>query len=677
MFASDPPTIVTQSENQSDVIEIVGTRRDQVLKIDRRTYQVQQTPHSAQKDAVQLLRGLPAVTITPDDEILLLGSGNAKIFIDGRPYSGNSRQYLRTLHGSDIGRIEVITNPSAQYSAEGTAGIINFVLRRKQGEGVSGNASAEVSGFRRGEIDSTVKYKRGKWTYEVGGGGGAGPFSRSTYHKRRSVEPTPGGPATINIEDGRGSIGGADGHLSGKITYDLDSRTSVSAKLMGGGGHDSSTNNAEFIGVTPDFASFSQRQHFDSVADFLIGEFNLDHKGTKEGETLNAAAQFYGNPMVRNRTNARFSDGSSFSIAQRDRTFFGHSQVDWNHPMYKGQLLSLGGSWDIADLSQHYRFTSVGGDGLLGPNSVDQYSASNTTIAAYSTFQQPIGSWTLMPGLRVEQNRRHISSPGLPDVSTGRTNLFPTLHLRHALSKRLDLTISYSKRIDRVPVQYLRPYPSVEDVVTIFQGNPYLKDQSIDAYEINLHYRRKKLDAGVILYNRETRELWSKSYAADADGVSVYMYVNAGRSRDSGAEFDLSTPIVRRVKLNVSVNLFDERAPVDTLVGSRSRTMFRYTTNGTFEWDGADRGKIPGDIAQLQWTYYGPSRQFQFHDFAWNDVSLSYTHSFSRTLSLSGTFNYRGLNRHRLLAPLVQEDYAEHRQPEFKIKLLKTFGNSH
>src|SRR5258708_3976866 len=142
-----------------------------MLKIDRRTYQVKQTPHSAQKDAVQLLRGLPAVTITPDDQILLLGSGNARIFIDGRPYSGDSRQYLRTLHGSDIERIEVITNPSAQYSAEGTAGIINFVLRHKQGEGTSGTAIAESSSRGGGYVDATVKTKHGKWTYELHTGG--------------------------------------------------------------------------------------------------------------------------------------------------------------------------------------------------------------------------------------------------------------------------------------------------------------------------------------------------------------------------------------------------------------------------------------------------------------------------------------------------------------------------
>src|SRR5437763_15853529 len=135
MVASAPPAIVQPStaNDQSDVIEVVGTRAGQALKIDRRTYQVQQTPHSQQKDAIQLLRGLPAVTISPDDELNLLGSGNVTIYVDGRPYQGNARQYLRTLHGSDVERIEIITNPSAQYAAQGTGGIINFVLRKKQG----------------------------------------------------------------------------------------------------------------------------------------------------------------------------------------------------------------------------------------------------------------------------------------------------------------------------------------------------------------------------------------------------------------------------------------------------------------------------------------------------------------------------------------------------------------
>jgi hypothetical protein len=102
--------------------------------------------------------------------------------------------------------------------------------------------------------------------------------------------------------------------------------------------------------------------------------------------------------------------------------------------------------------------------------------------------------------------------------------------------------------------------------------------------------------------------------------------------------------------------------------------ILRYTTNGTVEWDGPDRGKTPGDVAQLQWTYYGPQRDLQLDDQLWYNFTASYTHSFSRTLSLSATIYYHSPIRHRLRAPLVQEYFAEHRRPEIKVKLLKTFG---
>jgi hypothetical protein len=150
-------------------------------------------------------------------------------------------------------------------------------------------------------------------------------------------------------------------------------------------------------------------------------------------------------------------------------------------------------------------------------------------------------------------------------------------------------------------------------------------------------------------------------------------FVNAGHRRDSGAEFDVSAPILKRVKMNASVNLFDERIPID-LSGNNYDDRFRYTTNTTLEWDGPDRGKVPGDVAQLQWIYESPSRQFELNDFAWNWLSASYTHSFSRTVSLSGTVNYLSRSGHRLMAPLVQEDYSRRQPVEFKLKLLKTFG---
>jgi outer membrane receptor for ferrienterochelin and colicin len=674
MFAaSQPPAIAAlQSADDQDVIEIVGRRADQTLKIDRRTYQVQQTQHSQQKDAIQLLRGLPAVTVSPDDTISLLGTSDVRIFVDGRPYQGDATQYLRTLHGGDVERIEVITNPSAQYSAEGTGGIINFVLRKKQGDGLSGNVSSEAARPSGGKANGSLKYKDGQWTYELSGGVETRD-SRSTYHKRRSVEQTPGGAATINTEDGGGPSRSSGGFASGKIGYDIEPKTTLSAKITGFDTRDRSDNNTRFEAVTPDFESFSGAQRRRSSGSWLFGELAFDHKGSREGETLTASLQLGKNRRQRETNHSSFSDGATL-FTQRLKGFSDTTaQVDWQHPMGKGEILSLGGTWDRSTMTEAYRFESSGTD-LSGFTAADQFSGRDDKLAAYMTFQQPIAGWTVMPGVRLERDSRRITSRGHPDVAVAQADLFPTLHVDRALSPVLDLTLSYSKRIDRPGLNDLRPYAIVQDVLTVKQGNPRLKDQSTGAYEINLHYHRRRVDAGIIIYDRETSRLWSPDYTA-INGVSVFSMVNSGHRRSIGAEFDAATPILPHLKLNTSVNLFYVRAPTDGTDGRGTQSTFRYTSDSTLEWDAPDRGKTAGDVAQVEWRHYSRTSLFQIEDFARNGLSMSYTHSFSRALSLTATMDYWAPFAHRLRAPLVQELYRETDPIQFRLKLLKTFGS--
>jgi ferric enterobactin receptor len=268
----------------------------------------------------------------------------------------------------------------------------------------------------------------------------------------------------------------------------------------------------------------------------------------------------------------------------------------------------------------------------------------------------------------------------LPGASFRRTQVYPSFHVDHPLSKTLDLTLSYSKRIDRAPTDNLRPYAIVTDPTTITLGNPALRDQSVDAYELNLHYHRKSLDAGIIIYDRETSGLWNNAYTVNPEGLNVVQLVNAGHKSDRGAQIDVSMPIVKRVKATASINLFYSRVPLDPTLGSATFSSLRSTGNATLEWNGADRrGAIPGDIAQLQLTYESASRDYQIHEDPNYSVNLSYTHSFSRTLSLTGSINRLGTRnyRHTLDAPLVQEDFVRREtQPTFKLKLVKTLGPS-
>jgi len=676
MFVADPPAIAAPSdENPLDVIEVVATRPGQAQKIDRRTYRVKQNPQSAQFNGIQLLRGLPAVIITPDDQILLLGATGVTILVDEREVRGDAIQYLRTLHGSDIERIEIMTNPSAQYAA-GTGGVINIVLRKKQEDGVSGSANAEVSSRGRIESGTTIKKKDGKWAYELRAEGKAGRTSKSTYEKLRMVQSVPGGPSTINREEGGGHSSQDFLSLTGKATYELDPRTSIIGDVFAGGGRNPSRGHADFIGLTPDFESFTERSSSSFKVSYAGVQLSLDHKGKKDGETLKASLGTYGNPTVRQPIRSEFGDGDFFS-SDRNRTTFGiFSSADWVHPIGKDKILSVGYNIGYFRNTFDYVFTSSD-DGRFGPDFRDSFAAREVTPTAYATLQKTFGTWTIMPGLRLESIDRKISSPGRPSSKFSRVNLSPTVHIEHPLTKTVNMTLSYSKRTQNPGYEEVSPYPVVTGPLAIQQGNPKLRGQTTDAYELNLHYSRKSLEGGVIFFYRETDRIWSNIYSVNDEGLNVFVPVNVGTRLDWGAEFDISTPLLKRVKGTASINLFSRRNPIDPVSGATSDTMFRYTGNATVEWHGKQKGKRSGDIAQVQLTYESPSRDFQIRRRSEYSLNIAYTHSFSPTMSVTANVNGLGPARtgHRLRALLVQEDYErKERQPEFKLKLVKTLG---
>ncbi|WP_179506038.1 MULTISPECIES: TonB-dependent receptor [unclassified Sphingomonas] len=679
--------VLVTTTADADVIEVIATRSTGTQAIDRRTYQVQQSPQSEQKSATQLLRGLPAVTVTPEGEVLLLGSGNAAIYVDGHPYVGDARQYLRTLHGSDIERIEVLTNPSAQFSAEGTGGVINLVLRKNRRMGWSGNASLESSTYGYGLVDTTLHYKRGAWSYEVKAGSNIGTMGRWNSSALRSVEPATGGAATSNSQDIRSAYRGTVGRLSGKATYAADARNSVTLALGGGGGHDINMTRTDYRGITTDFASFSEDRRLDSRASFLTGELALDHRGAREREALTASAQVYTNPMLDDVTNARFTNGGAFTTRLRHPSTTIDTQAGWKHPMARGQLLALGATWHRDTTRQDYSLVTTAADGTRSNGAADHFDGSSETLAAYATFQQMLGAVTLEPGLRAERNVRQVAGASVSDELTSarlaRTALFPSLHLQYLASRRLTFTASYSQRIERAPLDYLRSYAVVDDALTVFRGNPALRDQTTQAYEGSLQYRPGKIETNLTAFWRTTGNVWSTTYAVNAAGASVYGYVNAGRRRTAGAQFDLSAPLLRQVKITLSANLFDQRNPVETQAGMTPESApiahsLRATTSGTLEWTNQTRDSracpVPGDVVQLQWSYNNPQHQYQIRNAPWAEVSLAWTHSFAKTLSLSTTLLAPGRTRQDLLAPLVQQQSWRQRRPQLQVKLVKTLG---
>ena len=674
MQAEPPPAIVVPADD-SAVIEVVGTRSDQAQKIDRRTYRVKDNSQAAQSDTLQLLRGLPAIVITPDDEILLLGSGGVTVLVDERPIQGDTTQYLRTLRGSDIERIEIITNPSAQYAAQGSGGIVNIVLRRKRADGTTGTASLLGSSRGRLEGSATIKAKRGKWSFEAQAQPNVGNYGSSKYRTLRTVN-RPDGPAIINSANGESSSRGASVFLSGKATYDIDPKTSLSLSAAGGFNRFRSYNDTDYLGLAGDFDSFSSAQRFRSPSSFRYGQFDFDRKGKVEGQSFTAFAIAYsfGSDTL---TNTRYDDGGGYRLDSRDDQWGINSKVDWVRPSGKSRILSFGASLDYDVGDRRLRSIDSGAGGTLLFESDDAFKTSDLSSAGYATYQFKFGQWSVMPGGRLERFDRTISSPGRPSVKISRTSLFPSFHLERPFGKKFTATASYARRIQRPSPSQLRPYLIRRGPLFFERGNPDLRDQTTDSYEFNLAYRYKKLNFGLVLYDRETANLFDSAYSIDTDGNTISTPVNVGRKSNRGAQVDVGLPLLPRVKGIASFNLFNSIVPYDSPSGTSRFSQLRYTANATINWQGKDGPKRAGDIAQVQLEYASPSRLFQSRYSGSISANLSYTHNLSKTLAVTGSVNGigSGHSSRRVVAPLVEEDYdVRTRQPEVKLKLVKTFG---
>ena len=674
MLAEPPPPAIVAPADDETAIEVVGTRSDQVQKIDRRTYRVKDNAHAAQSDTLQLLRGLPAIIVTPDDQLLMLGNSNVTVLVDDRPIQGDVTQYLRTLHGSDVERIEIITNPSAQYAASGSGGIINIVLRRKRADGITGSASLLASSQRRIEGGATLKLKRGKWGFEVEAQATAGRFARSTSRQVRTIEQ-PGGITSVNRATGDSITSVSRAFLRANATYDVSARTNLSLTVAGGPNQFRSVRETHYLGIA-NFASFDEIQRRRDRSNFRFVQLDYDHKGKADGETLKAGTFIYAfraSPLVV----ARYDNGGGYIIDSPSDQSGVDSKVDWVHPIGKSRILSLGAEFDRDVSGLDLQATTLGPGGLLDFATSDAFRTRDVTSAVYATYQLKFGKLTLLPGLRVERFDRTITSPGQPSLAIRRTGLFPSFHLDRPFGDEITLSLSYSRRVDRTSASQLRPYLTRRSAIGFERGNPDLRDQTTDSFEMNLHYHHKKLDLGAIIYDRETANLFDNSLVIDAAGNSISTPINAGRKTNRGAEIDLSLPLLRRVKGTASVNLFNSIVPYDTGSGTARFSQFRHSANATLNWQGKDGPKRPGDIGQLQLEYDSASRTFQYRNSASFSANLSFTHNLSKTLALTASLNGigSGHSRTRLLAPSIQSRYdLRTRQPEFKLKLVKTLG---
>ncbi|TMJ19729.1 MAG: TonB-dependent receptor [Alphaproteobacteria bacterium] len=604
---------------------VVRAQPEQRTAIDRDTYTVRDTAEARSSNALDILGRIPAVTVQPDNSIRLLGTSGVTVLVDGRP--SPNPNILRDLQGSEIARIEVVSNPSAQFSASGTGGIINIITRRNALNGLRGSATASASRYGGTELRASPTWTHGDWTLSGNLGWTRDVRLAEVTRERLSLDPAGTAPDTIETQDSRSRFEFVNGN--GQISYRPTDKRTITFQ----GGMITADARTTIDSVTVSSASpgapLAQRITSDFDYDAYNASLEYREEGSRQGELLTTSIQQYRfDPTSEVTTDFGAGEFRFHSDAfTRARIF----KLDYVRPLRGRQRLLVGGS--INDTHDFNRLEQ-GGDLPLGGNPFPPVSTIDGTtleVASYASFQFPLLGGTMLAGLRIESRDYDFADPSLGEGPSD-AHLFPSMTLERRLARWLTGTLSYSRRVAWPAIQQLSPALRFSDATTANAGNPALRPELTDAIEAKLRAETEGQTISLTLFHRRTDDLFSFLNTLTDDGVLVSQPVNVGQRTDRGAALAVQGPIVRGFTYSINANLIDRRIERDFGI-FRVQHSTNYSGTAQIDYrDGSD-GRRGADRITVTANYSGPYNDGLVSNDSYFRASASWSHAITDRLS--------------------------------------------
>lgn len=595
--------------------EVVGEKPRLEYRIDKKVLNVAQNPALQTGTAVDALEKAPAVKVDIEGNVRLRGLESFTVLIDGRPAPVEGSEALQQIPASTIDRIEIITNPSAKYDPEGRAGIINVILRKQNRSGLSGtvNVNAGNNGQYGGNILLTLR--SGKNSFYVApnynrfgfpgirqdSGWVIGNSGDTVYHQAQS-----------GFSFGRRFGGlrlGADLQLTGKDWLSLGGRFG----LMGGDRQDTARY-LEWGAASGAVDTFYNRSY--SLDRGLNFSFNLEatHNFGRTGHEVTLKADYGANR--RKGTDSTISarpDQSRLSGKRTDATHEGNPlsvRLEYTRPLREKDRLEAGyqarlrfGPRESTRISE---FNPDRGGYYILPEYSHSSVQTDYVHALYCTYSGYFRQLGAMGGLRVEKGERRVRLDTVSSTPFAQVDLFPSVHLSYQFPGEKQLMASYTRRVDRPRGWDLAPGLTWMDAKNVRQGNPELKPEYIDSYEVGLLLPMAGQRISVDGYYRMTHNVIEHFQAPWRGDTMLHTAKNVGSDRALGGELTFDLNPLKWWNLNLTGDIYDYRLDGQVGEGSISKKSFNWDANFTSEF------ALPAGIRlQLNGRYESPSATLQ------------------------------------------------------------------
>jgi outer membrane receptor protein involved in Fe transport len=646
--APAPQTAPKPAEAANAVEGVVITSDSTAMRtsIDRRSYSVANDLTAKTGSIADALRNIPSVEVDPQGNISLRGDPNVTIMIDGKPssmFNGDGKaDALQQMPADQIDRVEVMTNPSAAYRPDGTAGIINLITKQNRKPGATGSFKLNVGPDSRYNTGVSGNLVKGKLTLT---GDASYRYDRQMFwslDERDTASPSDPGAHTLQdgaFENKGGAVslrGGADYNLTPKdrlsgevryrgMSYDIDGQETFTTfgptpQIQGPGyvrasdGHMNRKNGA----VSGDWRhQFKGSEHeLDAHLEYEVTDFSRDSRAFTD-------------------RNLSADDYEAFGFgADQDRVNF---KLDYTRPMGGESTLKTGLDLEATDndYDNHGARGAAPDDLVVEPSLTNRFLYDQDVYAAYVTYERPFGDFTVLGGLRAEQveiRTDQVTSARKDDNSY--FHVYPSLHLSYTLTQTQTLTANYSKRVQRPQSQDLNPYPVYIDPNNYRAGNPDLKPQITDSYELGWQYRKGPASYLATAYYRESRDGVADVVQDQGGGVFLTTRENLAKSRSGGLELVANGKLTPKLSYNVSGNAYwnEIDSSVPGAVGTRDMTTL--SGRASLSWQ-----VTPKDFLQLNGFTSGKRLAPQGYREPLRMLNLGYRRKVNEKLNLVVTAN--------------------------------------
>ena len=618
-------------------VVVTGTRSDVIATPDRVSFNVANDLQVQTGTVADALRSVPGVEVDLQGRVSLRGDPGVTILIDGRPSAmlrGENRgDVLLSMPAGQIERVEVMTNPSAALSPEGSGGVINLVTRQVRKDTRSATVRATLGTEGRGALNLSGAHSGNGLTVTGDVGYRRMTGEASATQLRSRLDPVSGDFVTSRLESGLDNTNAARTARLG-IDYDLDKKNRLSTELS----------YRDVSGDVDRADSFvSQNSGFSYERDSDIDLFQRGVSGraswrrTLPGKEHELAADLeVEKGRFRREVEAVTDFAAGPSSFERIRNSAERSEysakLDYKKPVGKEGSLNLGYQGNFG--TTEFDSSGVRGpalDTLLPvPGLTNSFEYDQTIHALFGTWRFPVGKLDVQAGLRLEQVETEIRQ--ITDAVSFERDYFrayPTLHLGYELSKTEQLRGSYSRRIQRPSPQDLNPYTFYIDPQNVRRGNPFLLPEVTDSFEIAVQHRKAGNFYSLTGFYRRSRGGVTDILSDLGGGIFLTTRANLATAQRAGVELVANGKLSKTLSYNASGSfLWNE---IDPRIGgiSEPRSGTTGTARANLTWQPTKQ-----DFFQLNANYSGRQLLPQGYRRSGGILNLGYRRKVDEKLSL-------------------------------------------